>query len=90
MTEDENVDYIREFLSNGTYKDIFPSGIIHESTWSLEKDGITIHYTTATPPWVFKGKIIQISDTSLELELKMTQEGIDGYLNIIERYERIL
>ncbi len=88
-SENNDVGYVREFKSDGTFRDVFPSGNSHEATWSLEKDGITLYYPAATPPWIFRGIITEITDTSLELKLQMTQEGKEGYLNITERYERM-
>lgn len=88
-TENNDVGFVREFKSDGTFRDVFPSGNSHEATWSLEKDGITLYYPSATPPWVFRGKITQITDTSLVLNLRMTQVGREGYLDITEQYERM-
>lgn len=58
---------------------------IDQTTWSLSSEGISMQYRAGN---YYNGKITKVNDTNLELELKSTEDGYDGYLNVIWRFER--
>lgn len=61
------------------------TGKTYEGTWSLSSEGISMQYRAGN---YYNGKITKVNDTDLELELKSTEDGYDGYLNVIWRFER--
>lgn len=86
-SENNDIGYIREFRSDGSFTDVFPSGNSNTDKWTLEKDAITIHYPT-TPPAVYNGKVKKLTDKSLELDMRLTSTGMSGHIDCSEKYER--
>lgn len=62
------------------------AGKTHEGTWSLNKKGLALQYRVGNH---YNGIITKINDTTLELELKCTEDGYDGYLTVIWKFGRV-
>ena len=88
ISENNDIGYVREFRSDGSFTDIFPNGPSITGEWTIEKDAITIHYPTTPAPSVLNGKVKKLTDKSLELDMRLTSTEISGYIDRSEKYER--
>lgn len=85
LNDEEWIGLTLTFNEDGKLVLCSKTGKTYEGTWSLSPEGISMQYRAGN---YYTGKITKVNDTDLELDLKSTEDGYDGYLNVTWRFKR--